>query len=562
VPENYALLGQANPNQQIDFIIGLKQRNLDALEASLLDISNPESPNYARWWTSQQILDLIAPLPEQVQPVIDWLSAHGVEQIDASGRDLIKVSAPVRLAEQLFNTKIYYYRYTINGRIVPRALGAVNIPDHLTVIDGIFGLTELIQPSSVKSRRSNRDNVDPLGYIYPGLLRQLYNIPESYKSNPKSSICVAEFLDSASFNKDDISAFNYWMSENVHVDKIVGDYDGSNPFFESSLDVQYGSSLALNTTFWFWTVKGWMFEFATELFNATQAPYIVSMSWGWPEDDQCKIIGCKNSWHPVEDSYDYVRKVNVEFMKVGLRGITLLASSGDQGAPGDENSDCPGYLSSIFPGASPWVTTVGATMLVKSSEQQSDRAALPPLCQKVHCAAKLSEAVCSYPTAMITSGGGFSDILPMPLYQQAAVSSYLDSGVVDLPSSYYFNASNRAFPDVAANGHNFVVEIGGGLYPLDGTSCSTPVFAAVLALLNSNRLDNNKNPLGFVNPLLYKMAAADSTTFTDITVGNNYCTEVCCGEIGYQAAPGWDAATGLGTPNFPRMLNYVKSLKN
>jgi hypothetical protein len=75
------------------------------------------------------------------------------------------------------------------------------------------------------------------------------------------------------------------------------------------------------------------------------------------------------------------------------------------------------------------------------------------------------------------------------------------------------------------------------------------VFAAVLALLNSNRLDNNKNPLGFVNPLLYKMAAADSTTFTDITVGNNYCTEVCCGEIGYQAAPGWDAATGTSLPS-------------
>ena len=100
----------------------------------------------------------------------------------------------------------------------------------------------------------------------------------------------------------------------------------------------------------------------------------------------------------------------------------------------------------------------------------------------------------------------------------------------------------------------------------------------MVALLNSNRFDNNKNPLGFVNPLLYKMAESDSSTFIDITVGNNYCTEVCCGEIGYQAAPGWDATTGtysagplyrelilslgLGTPNFPRMLNYIKSLHN
>ncbi len=140
--------------------------------------------------------------------------------------------------------------------------------------------------------------------------------------------------------------------------------------------------MALNTTFWFWTVKGWLFEFATELFNATQAPNVVSISWGWPEDDQCKIIGCKNSWNPVQDSYNYVYKVDIEFMKIGLRGITVLASSGDQGAPGDENSDCPGYLSSIYPGASPWVTSVGATMLVKSTEQSTDSAALPPICQK------------------------------------------------------------------------------------------------------------------------------------------------------------------------------------
>ncbi len=87
---------------------------------------------------------------------------------------------------------------------------------------------------------------------------------------------------------------------------------------------------------------------------------------------------------------------------------------------------------------------------------------------RVHCATKMSEAVCSYPTSMITSGGGFSDILPMPLYQKAAVTNYLNSGDVDLPSTYYFNASNRAFPDVAANGHNYIVELAGGLYPIDG----------------------------------------------------------------------------------------------
>jgi hypothetical protein len=79
---------------------------------------------------------------------------------------------------------------------------------------------------------------------------------------------------------------------------------------------------------WFWTVKGWMYEFATDLFQATTTPQIVSMSWGWPEPDQCQIPdSCKNG----ETSYEYVTRTNVEFMKIGQKGITLLAASGDQG---------------------------------------------------------------------------------------------------------------------------------------------------------------------------------------------------------------------------------------
>jgi subtilase family serine protease len=52
------------------------------------------------------------------------------------------------------------------------------------------------------------------------------------------------------------------------------------------------------------------------------------MSWGWPEPNQCgTVLNCTKG----ETSYQYVERTNVEFQKVGLRGITLLAASGDQG---------------------------------------------------------------------------------------------------------------------------------------------------------------------------------------------------------------------------------------
>lgn len=84
----------------------------------------------------------------------------------------------------------------------------------------------------------------------------------------------------------------------------------------------------------------------------------------------------------------------------------------------------------------------------------------------------------------------------------------------------------------------------------------------MLSLLNSYLLNHGGSPIGFANPLLYKMYANDPTTFTDITSGNNFCTENCCGSVGFTATKGWDAVTGLGTPVFPKMLSYLQRVVN
>lgn len=135
--------------------------------------------------------------------------------------------------------------------------------------------------------------------------------------------------------------------------------------------------MGLNTTFFYWTVYGWMFDFATQLFTAKSYPLVVSMSWGSPEDMQCSVSGCDGN---PNDPLGYVRRVNSEFMKLAAKGITLVAASGDQGAPGDSNTQCQGGISNAFPASSPWVTAVGATMLVGSPSDS--RATLPPFCKQ------------------------------------------------------------------------------------------------------------------------------------------------------------------------------------
>lgn len=75
-----------------------------------------------------------------------------------------------------------------------------------------------------------------------------------------------------------------------------------------------------------------------------------------------------------------------------------------------------------------------------------------------------------------------------------------------------------------------------------------------MALLNDARLLRGKSPLGFLNPLLYSGA---TSALNDITDGHN---DGCGLGDGWPAAPGWDAVTGLGTPNFEKLAQVVANL--
>jgi len=152
----------------------------------------------------------------------------------------------------------------------------------------------------------------------------------------------------------------------------------------------------------------------------------------------------------------------------------------------------------------------------------------------------------------------------MPEYQQAAVNAYLNEEAKELPPSSYFKRTNRAYPDVSAMGNNFLIymQAMGGWSLVGGTSASSPTFAGVAAYLNDLSYKKKNKPLGFMNPLLYKMHQAAPETFTDVTKGDNKCTEDGCFPTckGYLAAKGWDPVSGLGTPVADKMIAYVETL--
>eukprot|EP01111_Echinosteliopsis_oligospora_P014038 TRINITY_DN519_c0_g1_i1.p1 TRINITY_DN519_c0_g1~~TRINITY_DN519_c0_g1_i1.p1 ORF type:complete len:596 (-),score=161.62 TRINITY_DN519_c0_g1_i1:79-1818(-) len=552
---------RAAPHDQIDIRFALKQRNLNVLTTTLLDVSDPDSVNYGKWWSPEEILDLVAPAQEVSEAVAAFVEANGGKHVK-NGRDYVSARMTVKNCEQFFGIELHSYHHNTKPSKIIRAVNEYAIPtdikEHVDFVSGLYEFPNL-------RKQNHRPAVDisvgdEPGYVIPQTIQTAYNIPTNFSTNANSSLCLAEFQNDQSFNKKDLKTFATQTATNpIDVTHIVGPFSGSSPDLESTLDVQYGGAIALGNDIWFWTVGGWMYEFASEIAATKKSPLVVSMSWGWPEPNQCDIATCNSNSGTTSEQY--VERVNVEFQKMGLRGMTLLAASGDQGAPGDDDpycSDADAPLSTIFPGASPWVLSVGATMLANTSSSTFKAEVEPPICKSFTCADTTAEVACSYPEALITSGGGFSNYVPQPSFQATVVDAYLKSA--KLPPAKYFNASNRGFPDVSALGHNYLICASGSFEQVDGTSCSSPVFGAVISLLNSWRLNNNKAPLGYAVPLMYKAYAADPTTFIDITEGDNKCTESCCSQYGYETAVGWDPVTGLGSPNFPALLKYVQSL--
>jgi len=308
------------------------------------------------------------------------------------------------------------------------------------------------------------------------------------------------------------------------------------------------------------TGNGWLYQFATHFFNTTDVPQVNSISYGWWEGDQCTISPTECQSLGV-DSQGYVLRVNAEFQKIALRGISLIVASGDSGANGRTDPDCSiPSLRPAYPASSPYVTTVGATQINNPVFNLPNP---PPACASagLQCPSGGVEVAVSYDVAGFASGGGFSNYAPLQTWQTEAVNAYLKSGVA-LPPASYFNATGRGFPDVAAVGHNNLIDQSGSVLAVGGTSASSPIFTAVIALLNQASIANSGKPLGFLNPFLYQAFAANPLNFNDITIGDNKCTESGCGAScqGFLAAPGWDPVSGLGSPNYANLLAYVNTL--
>ncbi|KAL6080160.1 Prokumamolisin, activation domain containing protein [Balamuthia mandrillaris] len=542
-PKGWTLVGKTPAEQfhTVVFAVKNKEGAADSCDSLLDEISNPLSISERRGkhLTVQEVGELFS-VPEYTKAVEDWLASKGFSFTTTINGDYVSVDATIEELEDLLGAQFHTFRSPHHGRSIMRT-PYFSLPKEVADKVDFVGNTIYFPPSQKMNFMSHKVNSRAKGTITPQDITKFYGISNTIVTSPKATQSLFEALGQ-DFSPKDLTTFQKQFGlKQKAVDKVIGPNNPnaceSDPdtCAEANLDVQYMMAIAQEATTTYWSIDASaqdpFLDWILALYKTSNPPLVHSISYGSLA---------------AEDPDEDVQRFNTDVCKLGLQGLTIMVSSGDDGVANFEARDDPSMcgFSPSFPATSPYVVAVGAT--------QGPEFGHPEI------------ACMSNAGGLITTGGGFSIHFNRPSYQDQAVQTYFKTAP-NLPPLSKFNSKGRGYPDVALLGHNYVVVIGGQSYVLSGTSASSPVFAGMITLINDMRFNNGKGPLGFINPTLYQLGYQKSPAFNDVKIGENNCCagnpgqQVCC-PLGFNATAGWDPLTGWGSVNFPLFSKSLATL--
>jgi subtilase family serine protease len=249
---------------------------------------------------------------------------------------------------------------------------------------------------------------------------------------------------------------------------------------------------------------------------------VISLSWGEPE----QALGRK-----LVSSYSSI------FSQAARSHITIVASSGDSGASGQENNgDYYRYPVASWPATSPFVTAVGGTKL--NLNASGVRNGLDAAWNDTYSRAVNDFFFGSDGPNPLATGGGKSAYYGRPSYQNGVRG--ITGGQRGIP-----DISMSASCSVAVNVFETFTGGQGGWTASCGTSESAPMFAAIVALADQEA----GHSLGLINPALYALAASHAPGIVRVVSGNNTVSFSGGTVHGYSVRHGYNLVTGLGTVN-------------
>jgi len=509
------------------------------LQKLLADQQNPSSPDYHHWLTPVQYADRFGVAPQDIGQIEQWLRGQGLTiAAVAQGRNWIAVGGTAAHFESAFGIEIH--QYLVNGEThfanatnpsVPAAIGGLVL--------SVRGLDDFrMKPRALKPRYTSAHGNH---YLAPNDIAAIYDIAPAWKAGINGSGQKIVIAGQSDVPTDDLTNYTNYFNLPAHLPQMIlvpGSQDpgiSSGDREESDLDLELSSAVAPGASV--------TLVYAYDVMTAVQyaidqniAP-VISVSYGSCEQETpLSQIQAFQSW---------AKQGNAQ-------GITWFDASGDSGAADCDDNQNPG-LAVDTPASIPEVTGVGGTSFVDSSGtywNAANDANGGSVLGYIPETAWNTSGEDGEPSA---GGGGVSIIFPKPSWQTGP----------GVPAN-----NNRNVPDIALNaspdhdGYIVFSDDSNSPQVYGGTSCGTPVMAAITALLNQYQHSNGQ---GNINPQLYSLAKSHPAVFHDNTTGNNVVTAqagcdhrgICstAEPVGYNAGPGYDNATGLGSVDAWQLLN-------
>jgi uncharacterized protein (TIGR03437 family) len=523
--------GAADPSMALSYLTLLLKPD-PSIGAFLDDLQIPSSPNYHRWITPAQFGDRFGLTRADMAKVVAWLQSQGLQVNDvAQGRHWVTFSGTAAVVGRALHTTIH--RYRVNGKLHFANSTEPRIPAALaSVVAGFGGLHDfgpepLVILSPVQPQALSPDyNSGTNHYLAPDDFATIYDVAPLYAAGIDGSGQKIVILGESDVDLTDLRAFRtlFKLPANDPQMVLVGADPGKNGSqIEADLDLEWSAAVARNATVIY--VYSSSVSVAAEYAVDQNLAPLMSESFG----------GCEQYDSPA---------FRAVAQQANAQGITWFASSGDAGATNCDRAALTPQanlgLTVSHPASIPEITAVGGTSYDDSGGS--------------YWAARNSgtlESALSYiperawndsRTGFEATGGGASAYFAKPLWQTGP--GVPNDGARDLP-----DVSLAASPVKYA----YLVEAGGSLAAVGGTSCSSPSFAGITALMSQYLAGSAQPGLGNINPALYRLAQATTNVFHDITAGDNAepCSQgspACVnGLAGYTAGKNYDQATGLGT---------------
>ena len=449
--------------------------------------------------------------PNDISLVEAFARTAGLTVVESSvPKRRVMLSGPGAAISKAFGAKVACYRMGASGPLYRERRGPLTIPAELeSAVIAVLGIDN--RPVARAHLRIRPAQAAAVSYT-PPQVAALYNYPTGL-TGAGQTVGIIE-LGGGYTTADLQTYFSQLGIPEPSVTAVSVDGGQNSPGSEADgevmLDIEVVGSIATGTNIAVYfapnTDQGFIDAITDAVHDTTRKPSVISISWGGPED----------SWTQQSQT-----AMNAALQDAATLGVTVTVAAGDNGS---SDGDSDGKLHVDFPASSPYALACGGTTLNGTGSTISS--------ETVWNETANNEGA---------TGGGVSTVFAVPSYQSSS----------SVPVQPQTNFAGRGVPDVAGDADpstGYQVLVSGQSIVVGGTSAVAPLWAALVALFNQQL----GTPVGFLNPKLYPLG---ESVFRDITSGNNDDS----GLGYYSAGPGWDACTGLGSPNGSALLNALKS---